>query len=366
VYELSSGAAGISDNQERISGIRRIADDLYDRIKRRREVLFLPFKDEYWGTMDDIYRLMDKDPDTDVCLVPIPYYYKDFKHRLHDMQYRTDKYPKDLKITKYDEYDLKLRHPDMIIIQNPYDDVNDESSVPPYFFSDRLLEHTDDLVYVPWFETYDIKRENEREYINMKHYCTVPGVVNADHILLPTQILKETYVDKLTDLAGDKTRQIWEEKILIRGTDEEREVLGVREEAAVEDDKRERKKTMVYYPDFSDIMLFGDEAVSKVRSSVKTFVDSGAALDFVIIKAGLIEDKLKELKPEVYRGFMNVLEEAARNDNIRVVDEGEIDPEKLVKECTAYYGDGGHLAHMFRNAGKPVMIQDYSIQGEEE
>ena len=34
---------------------------------------------------------------------------------------------------------------------------------------------------------------------------------------------------------------------------------------------------------------------------------------------------------------------------------------KLVDRCTAYYGDPGWIAHMFRNAGKPVMLQDYKM-----
>lgn len=364
----------VSEGDGDPSGVLDLLYGLREKTDRRREVLLLPFKDIYWNTMDGLYRAMLDDQDTDVYVVPIPYYYKDYKHRLKNMQYRTECYPSDIKIVHYDEYDYVLRHPDIIITQNPYDDINEESSLPPFFFSDKLLDLTDKLVYVPWFETYDFTEENEREYINMKHYCTVPGLINADLILLGSDVLKQTYIKKLTEFAGSGTENIWKEKIVVRGSEDELAALGIREDEKVsaasenegENDKGTIRKTMVYYPDFSDIMYFGDRALSKVRESVRTFEENGSELDFVIIKGRHIEDRLKELKPDLYADYIRILNDAAENDHIRLIDETAADLDKLVKECTAYYGDGGRLAHMFRNAGKPVMIQNYEIQSNNE
>lgn len=365
VYELSTADAGSdmpvdSDKENSAHEIRALLNEIKDTTYRRREVLFLPFKDDYWDSMDPVYRLMEKDPDTDVCVVPIPYYYKDYKHRLKDMQFKTSGYPDDIKLIHYDGYDYKLRHPDVVITQNPYDDVNEELSLPPFFFSDRLLDITDKLVYIPWFKTYDFTRENEREYINMKHYCTVPGVVNADVVMLDSDILRETYIGKLTDFAGERTQKLWEEKIIVRGSDDELKLLGIREDKGPDKVNKTGRKTMVYYPDFSDIMLFGEKAVKKIKTSLDTFLNSVNDLDFIIIKGRFIEDRLKSLKPELYMEYTGLIK-ASLSEHIRAIDEADADFDELVESCTAYYGDGGRLAHMFRNAGKPVMIQNYEI-----
>ena len=65
----------------------------------------------------------------------------------------------------------------------------------------------------------------------------------------------------------------------------------------------------------------------------------------------------------LYKKYEVVLERAVNRATgvIGFVNEDETDYDTLVKSCCAYYGDRGHLAHMFRNAGKPVMIQNYEI-----
>lgn len=380
--KLSLDADTSGSIKEKYDRVGASLEEIRSRTERRREILFLPFKDKYWKTMEPLYKQAMCDPDVDVYVLPIPYYYKDYKGQLKDMQYRTEGYPEDVRLTHYDGYDYALHHPDMIVIQSPYDNYNDEMSVPPFFYSDKLLELTDRLVYVPWFETYDFARENEREFINMKNYCTMPGVINADTVILWSETIRNTYIEKLCDFAGENTRELWERKIVIEGSEKASDLLGfgrykaLGEEVALErpeetdtaqeadDEESGERKVLLYYPDFSDILQRGQQAIDKIREVMDTFTGNSEVLDFIILKGRLIESRLKVMDASLYNEYMEVIGNAVNKaiGSFELIDENEADYDDLVQRCSAYYGDGGHLAHMFRNAGKPVMIQNYEIR----
>ena len=326
-----------------------------DKIRLRKEVLFLPFKGEYWGSFEAEYRKVSDDPDADVYIVPIPYYYKDYMGRLHDMQFAPEKYPAELELTGYDDYDYALRHPDVIYIQSPYDEWNVATSLPPFFYSEKLLKYTDELIYIPWFKTDDFTRENGPEYVNMRYYCTMPGVVNADCVILQSETIRNTYIEKLCDFAGEKTRKVWEDKIVTRKYD-----IGSEEFFEGEDAKS--PGTLLYYPDFSCILKNGQQAIDKIRDVIKICKLAEDTWRFVFFKGRFIDDKLREIDPKLYDKYIELLGEVSRDESFDVISEGESDYETLVKRCSAYYGDGGHLAHVFRNAGKPVKLQDYGTR----
>ena len=71
--------------------------------------------------------------------------------------------------------------------------------------------------------------------------------------------------------------------------------------------------------------------------------------------ASLRDDFIKE-GWGVYDSFQTVLEE---NENYVPLYRKHL--EELVEKCTAYYGDPGWVAHLFRNAHKPVMLQNYDL-----
>ena len=346
--------------------IGKLLEGIKGETDKRREILFLPFKDKNWKTMEPLYNLATDDPDMDVYVVPIPYYYKDYKGQLKNMQYHTEEYPESIHITHYDEYDYALHHPDIIVIQSPYDNYNDEMSVPPFFYSDKLLKYTDNLVYIPWFETYDFTRENEREYVNMNWYCTMPGVINADTLVLGSETMRNTYIEKLCDFAGEDTRELWENKTVTLGSEEMYSVLDIKKgtlPSEKEGGSKDTEKVLLYYPDFSDILLRGQKAVDKIKNVLNIFSDNKDSLKYLVLNGRLIEDKLKNYDRTLYDKYMKAVNDAVAGANgvIELINENEADYDTLVADCCAYYGDGGHLAHMFRNAGKPVMIQNYDI-----
>lgn len=344
-----------TDPAKSLIEINSLFDEIVSKAKSRREILFLPFKGEYWEAFEEEYGRAVEDPDVDVYVVPIPYFYKDYLGRLYDMQYDPGSYPDDLNIIHFEKYDYALRHPDVIYIQNPYDEWNEVTSVPPFFYSDKLLQYTDKLIYIPWFRTYDFTRENGKEYFNMRYYCTVPGVINADEVILQSETIRETYIEKLCDFAGEETRKLWEWKLTVETAIEHDDKPGDRVKEADE----AHVKTLLYYPDFSDILYYGQQAVDKLKSVINLVKDAEDPWKCIILKGRLIDNMLKDIDKDLYTEYTGLLKAAGNEDYFEIINEDEADFDELALRCSAFYGDRGHIAHVFNMAGKPVKIQSY-------
>lgn len=353
VYALSvlldsNSDIDINDMLDKLSGI---LDDLSVKVRTRKEVVFLPFKEEYWYAFSNEYNVALQDKDTDVYVVPIPYYYKNYDGTLRDMQYYIDSYDENLPLVNYTQFDMSVHRPDIIYIQSPYDSFNEVMSVAPDYYSLKLREYTTKLVYVPWFRTEDFEREFERAYHNMKAYCLMPGVLYSDEIVLQSSVIRDRYIEKLTEYAGDDTREVWEKRIRVEDT-----LLAKVSEI---DEKEYDRKKVAYYPDFSMFIECDMAFVDKIRRTMKVFDNSSDKVDLLFIYDSNIDAYLSKLRPQLYEEYKKIISEY-QNKPWFYKDSND-DLKKIVGMCNAYYGDAGVLAHMFRNAGKPVMIENVAI-----
>ena len=153
-----------------------------------------------------------EDKGCDVYVIPIPYYYKNLDGTLRDMQYEAGQLPGYVPVTDYRQYDFKKRRPDTVFIQNPYDEYNLATSVPPSFFSRSLKPFTKKLVYVPYFVLDEAEMAE-----NMEYYVSTPGVVLADTTIVQSAGVRQAYIDYLAKFAGESTRDVWEKKIQYSG-----------------------------------------------------------------------------------------------------------------------------------------------------
>lgn len=359
LYSLSQ-AMNMGEIQNAFTDVWSKFDTVSEKIRNRKEVVFMPFKGEYWKAFESEYKKLVSDPDTDVYIVPIPYLYKDYLGRLRDMQFNPLDYPEDLKLSNWESFNLELHHPDTIYIQYPYDSYNPITSIPPSFYSDKLLSYTDCLIYIPWFKTDDFTKDNGPEYTNMTYYCTVPGVVNSDLIILQSETIRNTYIDKLCEFVGEETRLIWEKKLIVADNDNRDILTGFDKDISVTIVSKNPNhiKTLLYYPDFSEILQYKQNAIDKIYDVIKILKVSSWKIIF--LKSRFIEDMLVKIDYELY-GKCNELEQVISGEpRFTLINESETDYDTLIKMCDAYYGDGGQLAHRFRNAGKPVKLQDYN------
>lgn len=187
-----------------------------NEILNKKEVVFLPFKGEYWNAFQKTYSEFMNNPEYDVYVMPIPYFYKKYDGSLYDIQYDTSTYPSDISVVDYKSFQLEFRKPDVIVIQNPYDQYNYSTSVHPDYYSSILKKYTNQLIYIPWFQTDSFTKDDYCSYKNMDYYVTMPGVVNSDIVLLKNECLKNTYIDKLTEWSDESCRNRWINQIKLQ------------------------------------------------------------------------------------------------------------------------------------------------------
>ena len=123
--------------------IRKALHSLEHEIPERTEVLFLPYKASMWDSFETVWERYDADESCEAVVVPVPYFDKDKNENFTEMHYEAEEFPENVPVVHYNDYDYAGRHPDIIYIHNPYDDMNYVTSVDPFFYSDNLKQYTE-------------------------------------------------------------------------------------------------------------------------------------------------------------------------------------------------------------------------------
>lgn len=366
-----SGQADAENVYRLLDGVlKRVEESVRTDIKERREVVFLTFKASAWDMLDRVWREAEIDPLCDVYVVPIPYFERRADRSLGEMHYEIENYPDYVPITSCEEYHIEERLPDVIIIQNPYDEYNCTTSVHPAFYSKSIKNYTEKLVYIPYFTTDEIKPEEEKAVFNLDYYAVMPGVVHADRVIVQSEQMKQMYVEKLTEAAGEDTRHIWEEKILGLGlTKEDRQSTFAREYEHVPEKwllnaKKEdgsHRKVVLYYIGLSEFLQYKEQMIAKMRDVFRIISENREDVIVLWKLHPLIKITLEQSEQELYQQYCQLEQEfCERALGICADDEPD---EELAAFCDAYYGDASALAQMCRRAGKPIMLQNCKVRG---
>ncbi len=175
----------------------------------KKEIVFLSYQSKYWSRYDKLWRDHTNNGD-EVYVISVPYYSKKFDGSFYNKQCDTGKYPEYVNVTQAEQYDFARRHPDVIYIQNPYDEYNYTTSIDPYLFSTNIKQYTDKLVYVPYFQMTSMDISNEKIKQTTRYFCNVPGVINADLVLVDNEDVRRGYISILFEITGDSS---WEERV---------------------------------------------------------------------------------------------------------------------------------------------------------
>lgn len=114
------------------------------------EVVFMPYKASMWDSMESVWEAANKDINCNAFVIPIPYFDRNADFTLGKRHYEASDFPPDVPITNYKNYNLELRHPDIIFIHNCYDDNNFVTTVHPNYYTDKLKKYTDKLAYLEY------------------------------------------------------------------------------------------------------------------------------------------------------------------------------------------------------------------------
>lgn len=347
--------------------LTRVGNSIENDIRVRREVVFLPYKASNWSMLQNVWKAADEDPDCDVFVIPIPYYYKNFDGSFREMQYDGDQYPEDVPVTRYDAFDFAGHRPDVIVIQNPYDQYNHTISVHPFFYSANLKNFTENLVYIPYFVVDEIDPDDERAVGSMEYFVAMPGVVNADRVIVQSEKMRQSYIDYLSKAAGEDTRELWEAKIHEWGFHGMDQIQNVREYADIPEEWLEiiqkpdgnRKKIILYYTSISTLFQYREQMFEKMQSVFETFRENQDEVVLLWHPHLLIQETLESMCPELWLEYQKMVAEY-KSERWGIFDE-TADEARVEALCDAYYGDGSSMVRLFMKNRKPVMIQDVEL-----
>lgn len=347
---------------------KRLQYSLQHDIKVKKEVVFLPYNASMWDSLESVYLAAREDEDWEAYVIPIPYYDKGSDGSLQEMHYEADKFPKDIPITRYDEYDFEQRHPDMIFIHNPYDGSNYVTSVHPFFYSKNLKKYTDNLVYIPYFVLHEISPGDKSSVRGMENFVTVPAVVHADTVIVQSEAMRRVYIDVMSEYAGENTRFLWEKKILGLGSPKFDRVSRIRTEAIkIPSDWQHifikpdgsRKKVVFYNTSVVAMLTHKQKMVDKIKRVLEVFRQNQDEVALIWRPHPLMLATLQAMRPELKEEYNNIVKRY-REEQWGIYDDTP-DLDRAMGLCDAYYGDPSSVVQLCRMAGIPVMIQNPEI-----
>ena len=115
--------------------------------RRKKTILLFPSKAEDWALFEPYWKEAKQKGDK-VYVIPIPYFEKRYDGSLGEEYYEGDKFPEDVVITNYKEYNYKGMLADLIIVRDNYNDKQPFYSVHPFYFIENLKQYAKEVVEV--------------------------------------------------------------------------------------------------------------------------------------------------------------------------------------------------------------------------
>lgn len=356
-----------------VNHLRQIRRAISAEVPDRLEVVFLPYKASMWDSLESVWMAADKDKDCDAYVVPIPYYDKNPDGSFKEIHYEGEEYPDYVPVTHYKEYDFTKRFPDIIFIHNPYDDCNFVTSVDPFFFTKNLKNFTNKLVYIPYFVLAEPNPDDPDVRKGIEHFCTAPGVLHADQVIVQSENMRRVYIDVLTEYTAEHglTRKYWEGRISGLGSPKMDKVLSTCKENVdipeeweriIEKEDGQWRKIILYNNSVTALLQHEDKMIGKMKSVFRIFKQNKEETALIWRPHPLIKATIESMRPQLWQEYKKLVE-WYREEGFGIYDDtAELD--RAIALCDAYYGDHSSLVQLCQEAGKPVMIQDVEIVDE--
>ena len=365
LYRMSEGDAVTVADLE--TSIRRVGQ-LLEELPETREVVFLPYKASMWDSLESEWRKACEDPNTHAVVIPIPYFEKNPDGTAKEFVYEGDQYPEDVPVVRYDAYDLEAEHPDAIYIHNPYDNNNIVTTVHPDYYTDKLRTYTDDLIYIPYYILEDPDLNNADQMEMYSHYQYVPGVLNADHVLVQSETMREAYIINLVKRFGEQVRQHYEEAIQVlespkvyRVKHPKAEDLEVPEEwtPILMKPDGSRKKVIFYNTSVGTMTNYETEYLDKMRRVMDIFYENREDVVLLWRPHPLMKATIGAMEPELKEAYEKLVEDY-RSGDWGIYDES---PEmyRAIQLSDAYYGDPSSVLELYKLTEKPMMIENVNV-----
>lgn len=356
VYELGLQINEGKTNKINDDFIGNISNEIV-KLESRQDVVFLSRTASEWKYMNSYYEEYLADNDCDVIVIPLSRFRKDYDGTLIDEQSDASEYLESLRLVSWESYDIKMACPDVVYINDAYDEWHPIYSVPPMYYSKEIMNYTNKLVYISSYEIDGFEEKDEREWYNSQHYISMPGVVNADEIVVCSEDAKNAYANVLCHFAqGDISEEQYLNIISINkcklNEDNNAENL--------EEERIEKKKKLLVALSMGNLIENKEKQLEKVKYIEQVLSDNK---DKIEIGWMIFPNKLPESVENKYRDIVEAYRGLVSNYELEGIgiDISDKDKDVILREYDAYYGDPTYLVHEFVRAHKPVMISNVEI-----
>lgn len=313
---------------------------------QKSQVVFMPVLADDWKYMKPLYDEMCCKDEYEIYVMPIPYAERADDGSVEDMRCDYESFSKELPLINYIEYAFDKIHPDMMVIQNPFDEYQSGLTVHPFFYTMNIYAYTDKLIYCQGFRVDDIDVDDAKAYTNIMGCVLSPGVLYSDEIYVPNDNMKMIYLDVLGQLPDCNTEE-WDRRIHVL--------------ECLDGDKKEHseavKKTLLFYVGVCDYYSEGDKAMQWLEKCKDLLVSYNEKIDIVWAEEECMEDNVREVCPDIYQEYIDMKQKYLSN-NIKIVSVKEAAAN--IKEYDGYYGSGGYLMNLCVREGIPVMVRNIS------
>lgn len=336
---------------------------IYELPDGNKEILFLPYKASMWDSLESVWQAAVDSKECEVYVMPIPYFDKNADGSLGELHDESDQYPAYVPVISWKEYDISQRHPDVIYIHNPYDDCNYVTTVHPDFYSSKLRNDTDLLVYIPYFIAIDDMVE--------KHFCTAPGVLYAHKVIVQSEKVRQTYIKEIHKFEKrNDCRDVFgkaEDKIIALGSPKYDKVLSAKREDFIIPEKWKKlmvkpdgsdKKVILYNTTINSMLDQQEKMIKKIRDVLEVFKENSETV-LLWRPHPLLKATLKSMRPKLLHEYEKI-EEEYKNTGWGIFDDTS-DLYRAITISDAYYGDMSSVVELYKQTGKPIMIQNTEV-----
>jgi len=355
LFKVNSGDAGEKTLRKQMIKIENSVN--HDLKPGKIEIVFISYKASMGDSLESIYRCAEADSDFNAVWLPVPYFDRNPDGSLGSMHYEgAESYCSDINSYDWQKYDLSKIRPDVIFFNNPYDELNNVTSVHPDFYSKNLCQYTDLLVYVPYFVGYGVAR----------HMCTTAGCVYAQKIIVQSEDVRDTYISEYSKTYGTKFGNP-KTKFIALGSPKYDTVINATKEAyPLPDEWKNRigeNKVILYNSSLAAMLNDNGMYFDKLRDSF-SFFSKQKDITLWWRPHPLAQATYSSMLPARAAEYDSIISEFMAKKT------GIYDDTPLMHRALAwsdaYYGDGSSLYALYMVTGKPMLYQimDYRYEAE--
>jgi len=349
VFKAYEDESGTNYSKKLQTQAIKITNSVRSELKPNRiEVVFFPYQLSMFDALQSVYQAAKEDPNCDAYVIPIPWYERLPDGELGKMHYDGDKYPKNIPVTDWREYDVEARHPDVIFIHAPFDKRGHVTSLHPDYYSKRLRELTDLLCYIPYFVYFGDVDENHMRY---------EGCAYAHKVFLQSEEVRDTHIRIFRENFGDQFGKA-KDKFVALGSPKFDAVINAKREDYELPEQWSKlisgKKVILYNTSIGAALENDEKNTNKIRSVLNTFRER----DDVVLwwrPHPLLEANYRSMRPHLLSKYQQIVEDYKCN-NWGIYDDTP-DLHRAIAWTDMYYGDRSSLVAMYQCLEKPIMIQ---------